>query len=47
MSLRQTGSKPLVSVVLIFLNEERYLEEAVQSVLDQRLADWELKQRYF
>jgi len=42
MSHRQTGSKPLVSVVLIFLNEERYLEEAVQSVVDQRLADWEL-----
>ena len=33
---------PQVSVVLIFLNEERYLEEAVQSVFDQRLADWEL-----
>jgi glycosyltransferase involved in cell wall biosynthesis len=33
---------PQVSVVLIFLDEERYLEEAVQSVRDQRLADWEL-----
>ena len=33
---------PLVSVVLIFLNEERYLEEAVQSVRDQTFADWEL-----
>jgi glycosyltransferase involved in cell wall biosynthesis len=33
---------PLVSVVLIFLNEERYLEEAVQSVVDQQLTDWEL-----
>ena len=33
---------PLVSVVLIFLNEERFLEEAVQSVHDQELADWEL-----
>src|SRR6516165_6057064 len=27
---------------MIFLNEERFLEEAVQSVFDQRLADWEL-----
>lgn len=33
---------PLVSVVLIFLNEERFLEEAVQSVFDQTLTDWEL-----
>jgi glycosyltransferase involved in cell wall biosynthesis len=33
---------PLVSVVLIFLNEERFLEEAVKSVRDQTLADWEL-----
>jgi glycosyltransferase involved in cell wall biosynthesis len=33
---------PLVSVVLIFLNEERFLEEAVRSVFDQTLADWEL-----
>ena len=33
---------PLVSVVLIFLNEQRFLEEAVQSVRDQTLTDWEL-----
>jgi glycosyltransferase involved in cell wall biosynthesis len=33
---------PLVSVALIFLNEERFLEEAVQSVHDQTLEDWEL-----
>jgi glycosyltransferase involved in cell wall biosynthesis len=33
---------PLVSVALIFLNEQRFLEEAVQSVRDQTLADWEL-----
>jgi glycosyltransferase involved in cell wall biosynthesis len=33
---------PLVSVVLIFLNEERFLEEAVKSVRDQTLAGWEL-----
>ncbi|AGB21357.1 glycosyl transferase [Mycobacterium sp. JS623] len=33
---------PRVSVVLIFLNEERFLEEAVQSVRDQRLGDFEL-----
>jgi glycosyltransferase involved in cell wall biosynthesis len=33
---------PLVSVVLIFLNEEHFLEDAVQSVRDQTLTDWEL-----
>jgi glycosyltransferase involved in cell wall biosynthesis len=33
---------PLVSVVLIFFDEERFIEEAVQSVYDQTLADWEL-----
>ncbi len=33
---------PLVSVVLIFLNEERFVEEALQSVRDQSLQDWEL-----
>jgi glycosyltransferase involved in cell wall biosynthesis len=39
---RHTGPMPVVSVVLIFLNEERFLEEAVQSVCDQTLTDWEL-----
>lgn len=33
---------PVVSVVLIFLNEERFVEEAVQSVSNQTFADWEL-----
>jgi glycosyltransferase involved in cell wall biosynthesis len=33
---------PVVSVVVIFLNEERFLEEAVRSIRDQTLADWEL-----
>jgi glycosyltransferase involved in cell wall biosynthesis len=32
----------LVSVVLIFLNEERFIEEALQSVCNQTLTDWEL-----
>lgn len=41
-SHRHTGRVPLVSVVLIFLNEERFIEEAVQSVVDQTLTDWEL-----
>lgn len=33
---------PRVSVIMIFLNEERFLEEAVQSVLDQSYEDWNL-----
>jgi len=42
MPHRQTVAVPLVSVVLIFLNEERFLEDAVRSVREQTLADWEL-----
>lgn len=34
---------PVVSVVIIFLNAERYIEEAVHSVYDQEFfSDWEL-----
>lgn len=33
---------PLVSVVIAFLNEERFLEEAIQSVLKQTYDHWEL-----
>jgi glycosyltransferase involved in cell wall biosynthesis len=42
MAHLDTGAMPLVSVVLIFLDEERFLEEALRSVRDQKLADWEL-----
>jgi len=34
--------RPLVSIVTIFLNEERYLAEAVASVLGQTYPAWEL-----
>jgi glycosyltransferase involved in cell wall biosynthesis len=34
--------KPLVSVITIFLNEERFLSEAVESVLGQSYHRWEL-----
>ena len=37
-----SGAVPRVSVVVIFLNEERFIEEAVRSVVDQTLTDWEL-----
>jgi glycosyltransferase involved in cell wall biosynthesis len=39
---RKLEGMPLVSVVLIFLNEERFIEEAVLSVCNQTLTDWEL-----
>jgi glycosyltransferase involved in cell wall biosynthesis len=34
--------EPLVSVITIFLNEERFLQEAIQSVLAQTYSRWEL-----
>lgn len=37
-----SGQAGLVSVVIIFLNEERYLREAVESVLTQDYPHWEL-----
>ena len=33
---------PRVSVIVIFLNEERFIEEAVQSVFAQSFTNWEL-----
>jgi len=38
----QSGTGPLVSAVIVFLNEERFIDEAVQSVLAQRYPHWEL-----
>ena len=36
------NTPPKVSVVIIFLNEKRFLPEAIESVLSQTLQDWEL-----
>jgi glycosyltransferase involved in cell wall biosynthesis len=33
---------PLVSVIIIFLNEQRFLSEAIESVLAQTFSNWEL-----
>jgi glycosyltransferase involved in cell wall biosynthesis len=38
--VKTTG--PLVSAIIIFLNEERFLAEAIESVLAQTYAQWEL-----
>ncbi len=37
-----TAPSPLVSVIIAFLNEERHLHEAVESVLQQDYTHWEL-----
>ena len=36
------NSKPLVSVIIIFLNAEEYFEEAIQSIFSQNYDHWEL-----
>ncbi len=33
---------PLVSVIMIFLNAEKFIQEAIESVLDQTYLNWEL-----
>lgn len=35
-------TEPLVSAVIIFLNEEKFLSEAIESVLGQTYSNWEL-----
>lgn len=35
-------NNPLISIVMCFLNEERFLKEAIESVLQQEYANWEL-----
>lgn len=37
-----TQNEPFVSVIIAFLNEERFLEEAIKSVLEQEYTHWEL-----
>ena len=37
-----TSEAPIVSAILIFLNEERFLEEAIASAFAQTFDDWEL-----
>ncbi|MDP2659850.1 MAG: glycosyltransferase family A protein, partial [Dehalococcoidia bacterium] len=37
-----TDSPPLVSAIIIFLNAERFLREAIESVMSQTYGNWEL-----
>ncbi|HEY7545940.1 MAG TPA: glycosyltransferase family A protein, partial [Blastocatellia bacterium] len=41
-SRRAISGKPLVSVITIFLNEERFIREAIESVMAQSYLEWEL-----
>jgi SAM-dependent methyltransferase len=41
-SLSETRDRPLVSVIMIFLNAEPFIEEAIESVLAQSYDAWEL-----
>ena len=36
------GRMPLVSAIIVFLDEADFLEEAIQSVIDQSYPHWEL-----
>ncbi|HZQ08136.1 MAG TPA: glycosyltransferase family A protein [Anaerolineae bacterium] len=41
-SSKPREQSPSVSVIMIFLNAEKFIEEAIQSVLSQTFEDWEL-----
>jgi hypothetical protein len=38
----EAEAQPRVSVIMIFLNAERFIDEAIRSVLAQTVNDWEL-----
>src|SRR5512142_3137266 len=38
----KTNCPPTVSVIIIFLNAERFIDEAIESVFAQTCSDWEL-----
>ena len=42
MSDRSVSGAPAVSVIIIFLNADKFLEQAIESVLAQTFHDWEL-----
>jgi glycosyltransferase involved in cell wall biosynthesis len=42
MAVRHDIQEPQVSVIIIFLNAEKFIEEAIQSVLAQTYHNWEL-----
>src|SRR5215207_5031419 len=42
LSNGEMSTKPLVSVIVVFLNAEKFIEEALESVLAQTYDNWEL-----
>ena len=40
--MSQAHQEPVVSIVVPFLNAERFMAEAIKSVLGQTFTDWEL-----
>lgn len=42
VSKHAMNDKPLVSVIIIFLNAEKFLQEAIDSVFSQTYSNWEL-----
>lgn len=42
MAVKNDTRKPQVSAIIIFLNAENFIEEAIQSILAQTYDDWEL-----
>ena len=40
--MNANGPTPVVSVIIIFLNEQRFLDEAIRSVMTQTFTQWEL-----
>ena len=41
-SMSETRNTPLVSVIMIFLNAEKFIEEAIESVISQTYSNWEI-----
>src|SRR5262245_29749459 len=42
LNAKETTHKDLVSVIMIFLDEKRFIREAIESVLAQTYQNWEL-----
>jgi cellulose synthase/poly-beta-1,6-N-acetylglucosamine synthase-like glycosyltransferase len=40
--LKEMNHQPLVSVIMIFFNEEKFIEEAIASIIAQIYKHWEL-----
>ena len=41
-NIDQMSTEPLVSVIIVFFNAERFIGDAIESVFAQRYRNWEL-----